>query len=199
MRLTLQEKPLAKARHRLSKYGYAYDPQSPKKQSDKMAFKSQMINKGILKLSKQSLRASLTFGVPTRSKRSGSALSGLQCVSTPDLDNYIKYYLDVLNGIAYEDDSHITQIWAEKVYSDIPSVEINITPIEGDIIKKNSKTFYGERTLSDFEYMVNKAYRMGLSGKSMIRVYAEEDGEGKHIYFECEGMKENELPPKTPC
>lgn len=199
MRLTLQEKPLAKARHRLSKYGYAYDPQSPKKQSDKWAFKSQMIEKGICKLSKHPLRASLTFGVPTRSKRSGSPLNGLQCISTPDIDNYIKYYLDVLNGIAYEDDSHITQIWAEKVYADIPSVEINITPMEGDMIQEHAKTIQGEINLSDLEYMVKKAHRIGLSGRNLVRVYAEEDGEGKHIYFECESMKEKELPSKIPC
>lgn len=199
MRLTLQEKPLAKARHRLSKYGYAYDPQSPKKESDRWAFKAQMVENGICRLSKEPLRANLTFGVPTRSKRSRSHLNGLQCVSTPDIDNYIKYYFDVLNGIAYEDDSHITQLWAEKIYADIPSVEINITPVGGDMIQEHAKTIQGKITLEDLKYMVKKAHRIGLAGRNLVRVYAEEDGEGKHIYFECEAMKENGLSPKPSC
>ncbi len=64
MRLVLHEKPLPKARHRLGRYGNAYDPQGDKKRSDQWAFKAQMSEKGICKLSKQPLAFSLVCGVP---------------------------------------------------------------------------------------------------------------------------------------
>jgi Holliday junction resolvase RusA-like endonuclease len=44
----------------------------------------------------------------------------------PDLDKYIRGVLDALTGIAYQDDSQVVDIWAEKVYSDIAGADINI-------------------------------------------------------------------------
>lgn len=46
----------------------------------------------------------------------------------PDLDKYIRGVLDALTGIAYQDDSQVVDIWAEKVYSDIAGADINIFP-----------------------------------------------------------------------
>lgn len=46
--------------------------------------------------------------------------------SRPDADNYIKFYLDVLNGIAYLDDGQICEIWNQKKYCDKPRVEITL-------------------------------------------------------------------------
>ncbi len=38
-----------------------------------------------------------------------------------------------------------------------------------------------------FDYLVRKSNRLGLQGRQIVRVYMEEDTEGKHIYFEtCE-------------
>lgn len=44
----------------------------------------------------------------------------------PDLDKYIRGVLDALTGIAYIDDSQVTDIKAEKVYSDTPGADIKI-------------------------------------------------------------------------
>ena len=44
----------------------------------------------------------------------------------PDVDNYVKLFLDSLNGILYTDDSVITSLHIEKYYSCKPRVEINI-------------------------------------------------------------------------
>ena len=47
----------------------------------------------------------------------------------PDLDNLIKAVTDALNGVVYEDDSQISCIYAEKLYTpgNDPRVEILIT------------------------------------------------------------------------
>jgi Holliday junction resolvase RusA-like endonuclease len=38
--------------------------------------------------------------------------------STPDIDNLIKFYLDAMNSIAYEDDRQIVSISAGKLYAE---------------------------------------------------------------------------------
>lgn len=191
MRLFIGEKALGKARARLGRYG-AYDPQDDKKKSDKWGFALQMREKGFLKLHKQPLYLNLVSHVQmpkswTEAKRND--YRGHPCIVTPDIDNCVKYYCDVLNGIAYEDDSHISHLWAEKIYWDTPSVEINLTPMGGDMIQEHVITVKGEINLSTLEYMAKKAHRIGLSGRNLVRVYTQEDGEGTHYYFECEDMK----------
>ena len=44
----------------------------------------------------------------------------------PDLDNYIKSFLDALHGIYWHDDALITDIHASKRYSDQPRIEITV-------------------------------------------------------------------------
>jgi len=44
----------------------------------------------------------------------------------PDLDKYIRGVLDALTGIAYQDDSQVIDIKAEKVYSDSAGADIKI-------------------------------------------------------------------------
>ena len=45
----------------------------------------------------------------------------------PDLDKYIRGVLDGLTGIAYNDDSQVIDIKAQKVYSEAPGVDIEIS------------------------------------------------------------------------
>jgi len=44
----------------------------------------------------------------------------------PDIDNLIKFYLDAMNGICFADDKQVTQIGAEKLYSDKPFIKISL-------------------------------------------------------------------------
>lgn len=44
----------------------------------------------------------------------------------PDLDNLVKAVLDALNGVAFEDDSLISDINAGKIYAEEPGVYIMI-------------------------------------------------------------------------
>lgn len=39
-------------------------------------------------------------------------------------------------------------------------------------------------TVAQVSYLCHKANKLGKAGKSISRVYQEEDDEGKHVYFE---------------
>lgn len=45
-----------------------------------------------------------------------SDLRGRYCRSKPDLDNIIKVLCDALNGVAYQDDSQVVKVVAEKLW-----------------------------------------------------------------------------------
>lgn len=48
------------------------------------------------------------------------------CKSRPDIDNYIKFVMDCLNGIIYKDDSQVVHVEATKIYSTDPQTIIII-------------------------------------------------------------------------
>ena len=43
----------------------------------------------------------------------------------PDVDNYLKFVLDCLNGLAWKDDGQVVEVWGWKVYG-IPKTEIEV-------------------------------------------------------------------------
>ncbi len=47
-------------------------------------------------------------------------------ITRPDLDNMVKFYMDVANGILYEDDSMVARITATKMYHAESRTEIII-------------------------------------------------------------------------
>lgn len=51
------------------------------------------------------------------------------------------------------------------------------------MVNEHAKTVKEIVKMEDIEYMVKKANKLGKSGRSIERVYQEEDSEGKHIYF----------------
>lgn len=191
MHLRVDHNPIAKKRPRFSKFG-TYDVQTSDKRSLKWHFAKQMRENGFLKLSNEPVRFEVLCycSIPkSLSQRKQIALNGILHTKKPDLDNFVKFYADVLNGIAYEDDNLISTIWCEKRYSDKPRVEINITPYGGDMINEHALTVKAEITMEDLDYLVKKANRLGRSGREIVRVYSQEDNEGKHVYYEVEGMK----------
>ncbi len=134
MKFLLQEEPISKARHRshiVSGHIMQYDPQKNAKMHAKFEFAKQMrineyaiIEDGPIELSIRNF-----VKIPTSwSPKKKHTFEGLPCPSRPDIDNYAKFYFDVLNGIAYHDDKQITRCILEKVYSAIPRVEIFLWP-----------------------------------------------------------------------
>jgi Holliday junction resolvase RusA-like endonuclease len=48
----------------------------------------------------------------------------------PDLDNCVKFILDVATGITYNDDCIVSDIHARKMYSDSPRTEFTISELK---------------------------------------------------------------------
>jgi len=58
-------------------------------------------------------------------------------VKPPDVDNYVKFYLDILNGVAWVDDAQICYIKACKRFCEIgkqPSTVIMLQPLVSDFV-----------------------------------------------------------------
>lgn len=191
MILTVNHKPISKTRHRMAK-GIAYDPQSKDKRGLKWHFAAQMREKGYLKLPDGPISCTMTVMVPkpkSWSQKRLKSAEGQHVTTKSDIDNYLKFYFDVLNGIAYSDDKLIASLWCEKVYSDTPGVHIQLEPIGSFMINEHAITVKENISMEELNYMVKKANRLGKMNREISRVYSQEDDEGKHIYFEVEGIK----------
>lgn len=69
------------------------------------------------------------FYVPipkSTSKKKKLEMDGRFCLKKPDIDNYIKLVCDALNGIAWEDDNEVAEVYAIKRYSNNPRTEVSI-------------------------------------------------------------------------
>lgn len=129
--------PVGKGRPRLTTrggYAHAYTPKKTSDYEEKLKFafmstnceKMPVYEKGIpLKV-----EMTIAFGIPksfNKTKAEQARLGLIAPTKKPDVDNVIKC-LDALNGLAFNDDSQITEIFAEKIYAEEPYLEVKIHP-----------------------------------------------------------------------
>jgi len=127
MKFYHEGKPIPKMRPKFSK-GRTYDPQHKEKTNLKWLFASQFREQGHLNRLKGPICAEVNICIEIPKSWSKKAKRNANyATSRPDLDNYCKMYFDVLNEIAYDDDSQITTIHAQKRYSEKAGVEINLS------------------------------------------------------------------------
>lgn len=131
--LTHEAVPQAKKRPRFmscGKFTKVYDPQTADKRKAKYVLAAQMRQKGHLKLEDGPIEAEMYFYLPQpkidaqRSIKRGIDPETLFHCKKPDVDNFAKWYADILNGLAYHDDSQISILHCEKRYSSRPRAEI---------------------------------------------------------------------------
>jgi Holliday junction resolvase RusA-like endonuclease len=128
--LTIPGKPIAKARPRFARMGKfvkTYSPQETEEGRALWEIKQQWQNKPL----EGPISVSFVFGlsIPTSaSKKSTTAMvDGLtRHLKKPDTDNFIKFYLDVMNGVVFRDDSQVWNITASKVYAKEPQTLISL-------------------------------------------------------------------------
>lgn len=196
LKFTIPGKPIPKLRPRFTKKGVTYDSQKKEKLITKMVLLSQLRDAGFLRRLNGALTIDLRFYTPVPrscSRRARNAKLGQPDLTRPDIDNFSKFYLDTMNQLVYEDDNQVYSMYCEKIYSDNPRVEITIKENGEAMINEHAVTIKENITVEELGYMIKKANRLGLLNRELIRVFMEEDNEGKHYYFECESPKQKEL------
>ncbi len=65
-------------------------------------------------------------------KRKEAESGKLRMMQVPDTDNIVKVVMDALNGLAYHDDSQVTEIDAAKAYGPRDYMRIKLTLARGE-------------------------------------------------------------------
>lgn len=123
--------PHSQTRHRhTSRGGFVrtYDPKSKDKQKFIDFVKENYSFEKIRGMVEVIIQAD--FSIPkSYSKKKTLVLDGKYRPKKPDVDNIAKFYLDSLNGIAYNDDSQIIDLQVIKKYSILPLTTITIQEV----------------------------------------------------------------------
>lgn len=113
------------------KFAHAYTPQKTKDFEDAIRFEFMASNCEPMPVYKRgmSLKAAVLIGasIPKSYSKKKQALCRdgmIVPAKKPDVDNVLKAVFDALQGYAYEDDSQIVVINAEKMYAEEPFVEV---------------------------------------------------------------------------
>lgn len=126
--------PTALKRPRFSTFnGKAFDSQKKEKEAERWDIYQQWKENPL----DDPIRLTINYHVQmpgSWSKKKSALYNGSPCIKRPDLDNYVKWTLDVLNGVVFIDDSQVFEIRADKKYSDEPRTEI-IVEYEKNVAK----------------------------------------------------------------
>jgi Holliday junction resolvase RusA-like endonuclease len=121
--------PVAQARHRM-RGGRMYDPSSRQKALFRLYVQAYLrlkygITNEMMPLTTNFVSVSLTFLIPrpsshfVGSNRNGPLREEFESsmpTTSGDIDNYIKFFLDAIDGIFYSNDRNVIQITAIKLY-----------------------------------------------------------------------------------
>lgn len=109
----------------------SYDPQEKLKEGYKWQVRSQYREEPL----RQPVAIEAIFMMPipksTSKVKQRAMLNGTyHHIVKPDVDNILKFYLDVLNNLVVKDDNQVVEVRARKIYSSKPGVHLRIIPIE---------------------------------------------------------------------
>lgn len=112
--------PKPKGRPRFTRTGHAY---TPKTTHDYEKLIRDFYTENTEDFYEDAIQIKLTFYMPIPKSTTKRVIKLIDAgiyryTKKPDLDNLVKAFQDGLNGIAFEDDSLITKISAEKKYTD---------------------------------------------------------------------------------
>ncbi len=137
MHFTILGEPMAKQSCRFTRKGIKFQPQTITNNSNSLKVQIiQQLPRGYIPLD-EPLEIDYKFYysypkalIQTKANKLKIQLGQLFYKHTkPDIDNLQKQINDAMNSVVYLDDSRIVKISAEKLYSDVPRIEITVTPI----------------------------------------------------------------------
>lgn len=135
--IELAGEPTAKGRPRFASIGgkpRAYSPAKTRHYETALQYAAQQVMDGRPLLTgalSMSIVASLQVPQSWSNKKRAQALAGeIAPTKRPDVDNYAKIAADALNAVVFCDDSQITFLMVSKVYSDRPSLRIEVARVD---------------------------------------------------------------------
>jgi Holliday junction resolvase RusA-like endonuclease len=196
-RIFLESLPQAKKRHRSGlREGriVTYDPQHADKIKTKWLVAKLFRDQGLLKPILGPVEVWLSCYYPAPKTWSKKRLKEEKLkTSRPDVDNNIKFYFDVMNGIAYKDDAQVVEVWSEKRYSDKPGIEIYLIPKEVSMVHEHAITIHQNCSIEQISFLVKKANRLGKMNREIHNIFSTDDDDGSHIIFEVDEMTPKHL------
>jgi Holliday junction resolvase RusA-like endonuclease len=132
IKFTIPGEPKAKARHRITKRGFSYTPKETV-EYENWVKQCYLLEHGQTMLEGQiNAHIKAYFGIPksySKKQRRQIEEGKLRPTKKPDTDNIAKAVLDSLNGIAYRDDSAVVSLTVEKLFDDIPRIEVILSKV----------------------------------------------------------------------
>jgi Holliday junction resolvase RusA-like endonuclease len=135
LKYTFDITPVPQGRPRFVKRGnfvQTYDPKTSKEFKEKL---KGLAKKYHMSPSERALEVSIVFymGIPksySKKFREDALRKRELHVKKPDVDNLAKGTLDALTGVLWKDDSQIVKLIIEKVYGEIPRIEMEVHEID---------------------------------------------------------------------
>lgn len=124
--ITIPGVPICQGRPRVKRNGFTYDPKAKEKVTAKKILLTQWHEKPLT----DPLSLDISFEMPipkSISKKKRNEMIGSPHIFRPDCDNLVKFALDVMNDIVYQDDSCVFDLHITKKYSEDPKTVIKIT------------------------------------------------------------------------
>jgi Holliday junction resolvase RusA-like endonuclease len=140
LELTINGDPIAKARPRFriskSKTGKPYPRAYQNQESEEGKFLAQILDRmpNCFSPTTAPLRITMRFYIKipvsfSKKKRALAECGLIYPTGRPDLDNYAKFILDLLNEILWQDDAQVVEMVAMKAYSSQPRTVISASEI----------------------------------------------------------------------
>ena len=111
-----------KQRPRVTRTGHVYTPAQTRKAESDIAIIAKAAMRGQAPISEPvSLNIMVITEPPrsiTKAKRQAMLAGILRPAKKPDLDNVVKLISDALNGIVFEDDRQVVELWVVKRYGE---------------------------------------------------------------------------------
>ncbi|WP_029688054.1 RusA family crossover junction endodeoxyribonuclease [Thermoanaerobacter sp. A7A] len=135
--LTIPGKPFGKQRPRVTKAGIAYTPKETVNYENfiKLLYMQKYKKYKDLKL-EGPIKMTITavYKIPKSASKKDKELmlrNVIRPTKKPDMDNIAKAIADALNGLAYEDDKQIVEMYISKIYAEDEFVEVVVEEVRG--------------------------------------------------------------------
>jgi Holliday junction resolvase RusA-like endonuclease len=126
--------PVAKARARMTRRGFAYTPAKTRKYEAHARLAAQLAMDGRPPI-EVPVRVELLVELPvpaswSRRKAEAALAGGIRPTTRPDVDNYAKGICDAINTIVVVDDSQVVDLRAVRKFGVAPKMVATVFPLE---------------------------------------------------------------------